>query len=186
MCIRDRAIALNPQFAESYQLYAFINIVRNENIDEGFEMINKALEIAPGNQMYNLRAVELYLRKEEFVRARQIALKILQTASDDKMKLYAQNTLNQINAWQSQLEAVKNQNEREKESLAATDKPLSEEEISRRTEIAVMQSLNEALRKPRSGEKRVFGTLSKIDCDGKGVVRTAERRIHRGGREPGA
>lgn len=169
-----RAVRLNPHFAESYQLFAYINIVRNENIDEGFEMINKALEIAPGNQMYNLRAAELYMRKEEFARARQIAAKILQTAADDKMKLYAQNTLNQINAWQTHFEAIKNQNERERENPAATDVPLSEEEIARRTEIAIMQSLNEALRKPRAGEKRVFGTLSKIDCDGKNVVYTVK------------
>lgn len=167
-----RAIRLNPQFAESYQLFAYINIVRNENIDEGFEMINKALEIAPGNQMYNLRAAELYMRKEEFVRAREIAEKILQTASDDKMKVYAQNTLGQINAWQTHFEALKNQNARERENPAATEIPLSEEEIARRTEIAIMQSLNESLRKPRSNEKRIFGTLEKIDCNGKGVVYT--------------
>lgn len=167
-----RAIRLNPSFAESYQIFAYVNIVRNENINEGFEMINKALEIAPGNQMYNLRAAELYMRQEEFARARQIASKILQTASDDKMKVYAQNTLGQINAWQAHFEAVKNQNKGERENPAATELPLSEEEIARRTEIAVMQSLNEALRKPRAGENRILGTLSKIDCDGKGVVYT--------------
>jgi tetratricopeptide (TPR) repeat protein len=167
-----RAVALNPRFAESYQLYAYVNIVRNENIDEGFEMINKALEIAPGNQMYNLRAAELYMRKEEFARARQIAAKILQTAPDDKIKVYAQNTLNQINAWQTHFEALKNQNTRDRENPAVTEKPLSEEEIARRTEIAIMQSLNEALRKPRASEKRVFGALEKIDCGGKGVVFT--------------
>jgi len=135
-------------------------------------MINKALEIAPGNQMYNLRAAELYMRKEEFARARQIAERILQTAPDDKMKVYAQNTLNQINAWQAHFEALRNLNERERENPAVTEIPLSEEEIVRRTEIAIMQSLNEALRRPRANEKRILGTLEKIDCDGKNVVFT--------------
>ncbi|HEX8637482.1 MAG TPA: hypothetical protein VF692_05420, partial [Pyrinomonadaceae bacterium] len=131
-----------------------------------------ALEIAPGNQIYNLRAAELYMRKEEFVRAREIAAKILQTASDDKMKVYAQNTLGQINAWQAHFEALKNQNARERENPAATEIPLSEEEIARRTEIAVMQSLNESLRKPRPNEKRILGTLEKIECGENGVVYT--------------
>ncbi|HEY0659662.1 MAG TPA: DUF1570 domain-containing protein, partial [Pyrinomonadaceae bacterium] len=64
--ILRKAIALNPKFAESYHLYAFININRNENLDEALEMINKALQIAPGNQWYALRTAEIYMRKENF------------------------------------------------------------------------------------------------------------------------
>jgi tetratricopeptide (TPR) repeat protein len=169
-----RAIQLNPNYAESYQLYAYVNIVRNENIAEGFQMINKALEIAPGNQMYNLRRAELYMRKEEFSLARQITAKILQTVSDDQMKLYAENTISLINSWQAQLESIKNQNLRKRENPAVTDKPLSEEEIQRRNELAMMMSLNESLRRPRADEKRVVGSLAAIDCGGKGIVYTVK------------
>jgi hypothetical protein len=167
-----RAIELNPRYAESFQLYAYVNIVRNERIDEGFAMIEKALAIAPGNQMYNLRRAELLMRREEFDRARQITAQILQNAADDQMKLYAENTINQINAWQAQLESVRNRDLRKGENPAATDKPLSEEEIARRNEIATMLALNEALRRPRTGETRVVGTLAEIDCRDKRIVYT--------------
>lgn len=159
-----RAMALNPKFAESYQLYAFINAVRNENIDEGLVMINRALQIAPGNQLYQLRVAELLMRKENFSAARMAAQKVLQTAPDDQMKLYAQNVVNQINAWEAQLEDIKNDKKR-MEDEAVTDKPLSEEEIARLNEIAMLKSLNESLRRPKTGEKRVLGFLTKVDCE---------------------
>ncbi len=158
-----KSIRLNPQFAESYQLYAFINAVRNENIDEGLAMINKALQIAPGNQTYQLRVAELLMRQENFAETRRIAQKIIATASDDQLKLYAQGVLNQANAWEAQLEDLKNDRKRE-QNPAVTDVILSEEEIARLNEIALLQSLNESLRRPKIGEKRVLGYLTKVDC----------------------
>ena len=163
-----RAIALNPQFAESYHLYALVNIVRNENLDEALEMINKALRIAPGNQWYALRTSEIYMLKQDFDNARKIARKILQTAPDDQLKLYAQNTLNLTNAWEAQLEQIKNY--REKPETEATDKILSEEEIAALNEKAMRESLNQSLRKPQKGEKRILGFLTNIECDSKEII----------------
>ena len=163
-----KAITLNPKFAESYHLYAFVNIARNERFDEALEMINKALEIAPGNQWYALRTAEIYMRKENFADARRIAQKILQTVSDDQLKLNAQNTLNLTNSWEAQLEAIKNYRRRPDEQ--ATDKILSEEEIAALNEKAMLTSLNESLRKPRTGEKRILGFLTDIECGSKEVI----------------
>ena len=163
-----RAIALNPKFAESYHLYAFINVTRNENLDEALEMINKALQIAPGNQWYALRTAEIYMRKEDFANARKIAQKILQTAPDDQLKLYAQNTLNLTNDWESQLEDIKNQRARPDNEV--TDKILSEEEIAALNEKAQIESLNQSLRKSRKGEKRILGFLTNIECGSKEVI----------------
>ena len=163
-----RAIALNPKFAESYHLYALVNIVRNENLDEALEMINKALQIAPGNQWYALRTAEIYMRKEDFANAGKTARKILQTASDDQLKLYAQNTLNLTNAWEAQLEEIKNY--RRRPETEAADKILSEEEIAALNEKAMLESLNQSLRKPKKGEKRILGFLTNIECFSKEII----------------
>jgi len=166
-----KAIQLNPGFAESYDLFAFVSVVRNQNIDEAAAYIQKALAIAPGNQDYLIRSAELYLRKEDFANARKIAQKVTATASDKETKLYAQSTLEKINSTQAQLEAIKNYKPR-KDAPYVTDKPLSEEELARLRERAELESLNEILRRPRADEKRVLGYLTKIDCGEKGYFYT--------------
>jgi tetratricopeptide (TPR) repeat protein len=163
-----KAIALNPTFAESYHLYALVNIVRNENLNEALEFINKALQLAPGNQWYSLRLAEIYMRQENFASAREISGKILQTAPDDQLKLYAQNTLNMTNAWEAQLEDIKK--DRERKDPEVTDKILTEEEIAVLNEKAMIESLNQSLRRPRPGEKRALGFLTGIECDSNGVI----------------
>lgn len=163
-----KAIALNPNFAESYALYAFVGIVRNEQIDEAIEYLNKALRLAPGNQWYLLRSAELLMRKEDFTNARRIALKVSQTASDDDLRLYAKNTVALINSLEAQLESIKKDKERDR-AQNITDEPLPDEEIARLREKAILESLNEVLRRPKANEKRVLGFLSKIECGAGGV-----------------
>ncbi len=169
-----KAINLNPNFAESYQLFAFINASRNEDIDEGIEMIKQALEIAPGNQMYNLRNAELLLRKKDFANARKITQEILKTASTDQLKLYALNTLNQINSWESQLREVEENKNRPKNESVITEKTLTEEEIQKLNARAMLESLNQALRRPKDGEKRILGFLTKVECDSESVIYTVK------------
>lgn len=162
-----RAIALNPNFAESYQLFAFVNVVRNEDLEEGIEMIEKALEIAPGNENYNLRKAELLMRKHDFSNARTITGKILQTATEEKSKLYALNTLNLINNWEAQLKEIEENKKRPRKIEDEPEKFLTEEEIQKLNARAMLESLNQALRRPFPNEKRVLGYLSNIDCEAK-------------------
>ncbi len=158
----DKSISLNPNFPESYNLYAFINYVRDEAIDEGIAYLNKAIALAPGNQWYQVRVAELYSRKEDFVNARRIAQKVFETAPDEHLRVYAKNTINQINSYEAQLESIKNFNSRSQ--TIVTDKPLTEEEIARLNELATLEAVNQALRRPKADEKRVLGYLTKIEC----------------------
>ncbi|MCD9187608.1 MAG: tetratricopeptide repeat protein [Pyrinomonadaceae bacterium] len=164
-----RAIELNPGYAESYHLYAFVNYVQNQNLDEGLEMIDKALRIAPGNQWFQIRKAELLMKKNEFAAARLIAQKIIGNAADDQLKLYSINTLNLINNWEAQLESAKNL-DKKRENPAVTEKPLSEEEILRLNQIAMRESLIEALRKPQPHEQRLIGFLEKAVCESNEVI----------------
>lgn len=162
-----KAIALNPNFTQSYNLYAYISVVRNEEIDEGLEYIKKALALAPGNQWYQIRSAELFMRKEDFANARQIAQKVFQTAPDEELRIYALNRINLINSLEKQLQSLKDYNERVKSEVP--DKILTDEEFARLREIAILESINQGLRKPQSNEVRILGYLTKIECGAKGI-----------------
>jgi tetratricopeptide (TPR) repeat protein len=158
-----RAMELNPEFAESYNLYAFISIVRNEEVDEAIGYLNKALKIAPGNQWYLIHLSELLLRKNEFSGARNIAAKVLQTAGDKELKVYAQNTLGRINSTAAAYEEIKNHKKRTPEN--PLDIVLTDEELAQLRARQMLESLNDALYKPKKNEKRVLGYLTKIECE---------------------
>lgn len=159
-----RAIELNPRFAESYSLYAFVNTVRNEEISRSIAFIDTALKIAPGNQWYQLRLAELYLRREEFSDARRIAARVAQTAADKELKIYSENTLRLINTTEAAYIDIKNYNKRNriKDYL---DRILTDEEFAILREQRILESINEALYKPKPGEKRVLGYLTQVVCE---------------------
>ncbi len=171
-----KSIALNPNYAESYALYAFVSIVQNEEIDEAIKFMTKAIALAPGNQWYQMRVAELYQRKEDFVNARKIAEKVMQTADEPSLRGYAQSILRSIDLYQAQIERVSSYNQEQKQNpreiRIESDKPLTDEEFEKLKAKAIMDSINDALRKPAADEKRVLGILSKIECSAKGIVYT--------------
>ncbi len=173
-----KSIALNPNYAESYGLYAFVSIVQNDELDAAINYMNKAVALAPGNQWYQLRVAELYLRKQDFVNARRIAEKIVQTADEPAVRGYAQNTIRSIDSYQGQMERINNYNQEQKQNprqiYVESDKPLTAEELEKLQSKAMLDSINEALRKPEAAEKRVLGTLTSVECGAKGIVYTVK------------
>lgn len=163
----DKAITLNPNFPESYKLYAFVNYVRSEAIDRAIEYLDRALKFAPGNQWNQMRVAELAMRKEDFEKARRIARKIYETAPDDRLRVYAKNTIYRIDSYESQLESLKNP--RRKRLREVTDQPLTEEESARLNWLAMLEDINRSLRRVKSDEKRVLGYLTRIECGANGI-----------------
>jgi tetratricopeptide (TPR) repeat protein len=159
-----KAIELNPSFTEPYALFAFVNFVRNEQIDESLKLLRKALEIAPNNQRYLLRLAELNLRKENFIEARKNALDVFRSAPNESLKLYAQNTLQRIDSTEFQLNRIRNEKTKYVSDDIVTDKPLSEEEIRKLREKAVAEQIRAVLRRPKSQETRILASLTKIEC----------------------
>lgn len=163
-----KAIELNPNFAESYNLYAFISIVRNEEINEAIAYLNKALQIAPGNQWYLIHLSELLLRKNDFAAARSIASKVVQTAGDKELKVYAQNTLGRIVSTEAAYEEIRNYKKRTPHN--PLDIPLTDEELAQLRARQMLESLNDALYKPKANETRILGYLTQIDCEPSGMI----------------
>jgi tetratricopeptide (TPR) repeat protein len=166
-----KSIALNPDFAPSYELYAFVSVVRNENLDEAVEYLNRALKIAPGNQQYLIRMAELLMWKEDFANARKIALKIAKTASEPELKVYAETTVNRINNYESQMYSVRNPRRRQHD---ITDRILTEEELRILREQGLIESLNMMVAKPQKGEKRILGSVTKVECQPQAIYFTVK------------
>lgn len=163
-----KSIELNPNFGENYELFALVAVVRNEGIDEAIDVLNKALKIAPGNQNYQIRLAELYFWKQDFASARKLALSVARTATEFQQKLYAENTVSKINAYEAQLEAIKKRKPEDKPEIP--DRIFSEEELREIRERGFNEAINQLLTKPQADEKRVLGYLTKIECQPKNIL----------------
>jgi tetratricopeptide (TPR) repeat protein len=176
-----KAIAANPSFTESHELFAFVSMVNGENLDEAVEMLKAALKHQPGNQRYALRIAEIYSRQRKFPEARAIAEKIAKTADDDEVKERADKLTEMIRrneeSYASYEQAkkqyenmVKSSMDRGTPVLRRAPRELTPEEQKKAEEEANMRSINASLRKPAPGEERVLGHIQKIDCKGSKVT----------------
>lgn len=154
-----KAIELNPSFAETYRLYAFINLVNNTQLDDAVAALDRGLQLEPGNQQLALDKSQIFMRQEKFDEARRLAKKVFESAAEPQLRANAQILINNINSFEAQLRDIAERNKRPRvEGTEETIVQLSDEEL-------INQSLNEAVRKPRAGEQRIIGFLTKIDCD---------------------
>ncbi|MFL6229421.1 MAG: tetratricopeptide repeat protein [Pyrinomonadaceae bacterium] len=67
-----RAIALNPSFAESYYLLAFVSVVTGEELDEAARLLEQARKLEPNRQAFPLLLAQIQMRKQDFTGARQL------------------------------------------------------------------------------------------------------------------
>src|ERR1041384_5695937 len=73
--IRDhlqKAIALRPDFPESYNLLAFMSLITGQGVDESIESMKRLLSISPGKQDHIYMLGQLYLRKDDYRMAREL------------------------------------------------------------------------------------------------------------------
>jgi predicted Zn-dependent protease len=175
-----KAIAINPGFTESYELYAFIGLVTGEQLEEGLKYMQTALKYQPGNQRYAIRIAELYLRQNKYPEAVAIAEKVIKTADDPQIKQQAERLSAQISRHQEMNAQQENYRKQFEEASKNSNQPVitrrmsnegqpSPEELAKAQEDARMFGINELLRKPEANEKRVLGRIQKIECKGKEI-----------------
>lgn len=165
-----KAIELQPGFPESYGLLAFINLIRGEQLDESIALIKKALAAAPGGEEYSFTLAQLYLRKQDFKAARLTLEPIARNGADAELRQRAKGLLDQVTAIETQMaefNAARTQ--------AGVDTPESNKFPNSPSDTVAGDSLSyleEALRPPLAGEKRLQAVLVRVDCDAKGIVFT--------------
>jgi tetratricopeptide (TPR) repeat protein len=181
----NKTIALKPDYAESYWLLGFVNLVRNEQIDESIDLLKKGLAVTSTNQRILYMLAQLYMRKDRFAEARELLLPIAQSSSDADLREQA-----------TMLSAAIERGEKERTKIQEELKEYAPVGISDQRNASPMTlaaaptqdqlnaALADALRTPRSDEKRVQGLLTLIDCSAKGLtfqVRAGDRllKFHR-------
>ncbi len=175
----EKAIALRPDFVESYSLLAFVNLVTGTRLDESIEMLKKAQAQARGRNDLSFMLAQLYMAKRDHKTAREMLQKINASNSPEELVRRAQSLLTQLAAIEEQEATFRNGRQR-----ASSDRPvLMTTEGNEETEVKPVDPssyLRNALRPPEAGETRDQGKLVRIDCDQKGmtfVVKLADRQL---------
>jgi tetratricopeptide (TPR) repeat protein len=174
-----RAIEINPEFAESYRLLAFVNLISVKNLDESLAMLRKGLAIQPGNQSYSLLIAQIFLRQQKFDEAKGLAEKIAATAPEASMRANAQNILASI----KQYSDAKAEYDKQVSEFTARGNTMpklirrdtiSDEEMAKLDREREIRNLNVVVEKPLEGEKQIMGRIEKIEC-ANGTVRFSVR-----------
>ncbi|MEP6849841.1 MAG: tetratricopeptide repeat protein [Acidobacteriota bacterium] len=179
-----RSIALKPDFAESYELFAFVNLVNDEQLDESIAMLKKALQYQPGNQKYAMRIAEILAHQAKYDDASALATKLASTTDDPEIKNRAEGLAGQIAQHRQYDEQRKKYEESRSRSGSSTgssgggvgpplllkrkadEKPMTDEDWGKVQAVARLRSINGALRKTDAGENRVMGQIEKVECKG--------------------
>ena len=185
-----KAIEINPSFTPSYELYAFVGLVNNEELDEAVDLLKKALKYKPGDQDVILRIAEIWSRQEKFSEAKTLAEKIAKTTDEEETKARADNLIQRINT-AAEATARNNESRRQyEERLKEFEKNGGQVQMVRRTspktreltpdELKIRQreesilAVNQALKPLSAGETRMIGSISKIACVSKSIVYTVK------------
>lgn len=182
-----KAIGLKPDYAGSYSLLAFVNMVTGEQIDESIELLKRALQLAPGEERFRLELAQLHLRKQDFNSARKIVEPLAQNSPDPQVKANAQSLLKSIINFQEQEAKFKSAREaggggrqdvggappqllKQGEARQAGEQDSPAETGAMTPEEAMTRAMREAMRKPQTGELRARGVLTRVECNAKGAT----------------
>jgi FimV-like protein len=91
-----RAIALKPDFAESYRLLAFINLVTGEQLPEAVELLRHGLKLSPGRPDLTFILAQVYLRMKDTHAARATLRQLVNSAANPRLRARAQTLLDRI------------------------------------------------------------------------------------------
>jgi hypothetical protein len=170
-----RAIQLRPDFADSYNLLAYINLLTGTEIDETIELLQGAFRRSPERIDFMYMLGQLYMQKDDYKQARPFLERVVTANVEPVVHNHAQlllKTMSDVEEQQAKNEAAR---------LARGLRP------SAPTQQAVAQAftdpstaLREALRIPATGETQIQGMLLAVECDQSGivfVVKTPDRTL---------
>lgn len=90
----EKAVELNPEFADAYNLLGFAFIMQGKQ-EEALNAMVKAVNLNPQNVGYRFNVANLYLQMRNFDRATAV-LKALQTSSDPEVVSHARYALQKV------------------------------------------------------------------------------------------
>lgn len=156
----ERAIQISPEFAESYYLMAFINLVTGEKLDSATGQLKRVLALSPGRQEVGYLLAQIYMRQQKFDLARQTLEPLTRDTADPQLRANAQSLLATIKNMEAQLAQFK-AGQSEPGVVIAGDTPPPPAPAGKTQTIP--------LRRVFDGEK-AKGLLTEILCNDKGLT----------------
>lgn len=169
----NRAIELRPDFLESYGLLAFVNLVTENELEKTREMLKRVLAGSPHQHDLMFMLAQIYLRQQEFKEARQLTNKVIENG-DEFLRQRAERLLAQLVSVEEQVARIEKLKEEEASYRRTGSTPGDSSETTSQTSIErpfdPAAALRASLRRPVTGETQTQGTLTRIDCDAKGIT----------------
>jgi tetratricopeptide (TPR) repeat protein len=169
----QKAIALRPDFPESYSLLAMVSLVTGTDIEESIAALKRVLVTSPGKHNFTFMLAQLYMRKNDFKGARELLERLTgSNAADEQTRQRAEVLLGQVRNIEEQKAKY--------EAARRGDGPLNLARSSAPQSILGPSQpapappedpsfyLREVLRPPADGETQLQGMLASIECDAKG------------------
>lgn len=166
-----RAIELEPNFAESYRLLAFINLVREEHLDEAIALIQKAMKLSPRREEYALLLAQIRLRRNEFQAARDTLQSVIRSGPSELLRTQAQSLLASVTEREEFLARLKAMDEEAKKEEEPTPGPV---------QPCDAPQPGPQVKKLRFEGEQVCGMLVQVECAPDGVtlfVEAGERTL---------
>jgi tetratricopeptide (TPR) repeat protein len=90
------SIKLMPNFAYSYNLLGFVRLLTGENLEEGVQMMNKAMQLDPQNKHFALALAQLQVRMQDYAAAKKTLEPLLAVDDDSSVKTSAASLMAMI------------------------------------------------------------------------------------------
>lgn len=159
----EKAMQLAPNFAESYYLMAFVNLVTGENFDAAIGQLKRVLILTPGRQEVGFLMGQIYMRQQKFDLARQALEPIVRDAADPLMRGQAQ----------TMIDTIKNMEEsfaRYNSLRQASQTPPSTVAGSPSEPATPIEGKQKILLRRKFDGDKVKGRLIQIDCTDTGMT----------------
>jgi tetratricopeptide (TPR) repeat protein len=167
-----KSIELATNFAEAYRLLAFVNLARDEKLDESIQLLKKAIGLSPRRQEFLLLLAQVHLRREEFDVARKILDPLVLGSTSAQVRAQAQTLQSSIAAREEYVARIK-----------ALDDKIAADAAREETPSGVLQPCDAPqpgpqLKKLRFTGEQVCGMLVRIECEENGVILVIEAGAH--------
>jgi tetratricopeptide (TPR) repeat protein len=83
-------IKLAPNFAESYHLLAFINLVANERLDQSIDLMKRAMSLEPNRRELKLVLAQIYLKQHDTESAHRLLEPLARQTDDQQLRAQAE------------------------------------------------------------------------------------------------
>ncbi len=170
-----KAIELNPGFIESYNLYAFVNIVTDQDLDVAVAYLEKALALQPGSERLSLSLAQAYIRQNKFEESEAIANDIMKSAYNDTLRDQAASVL-EMAAERRRFEAQRRERMERFERGGDPDgkgtqrrRRLSDAEVEKIRAEHHMTRLNSEIVQADAEERQAVGYFERIVCRGSNI-----------------